>query len=477
MSLLCLRVCFIISILLITGLSTIPNTNADSVNDETGDVFYWNGEIWEKNIEYRPNIDITSMSFEKINNEKINLILEVDGIIEESINIFYYGYLKIKDVFYKFEYSNEWGLGQILVDNEKVDESEIFSISNDKIVFTFNIFSDDTITSFDKLYAYSYKYSDNEEYWIDCAPFDYYGPGVIFVDDDSDIYGDGSVENPYCRITYAIDNAGKGDKIFVLNGIYDEYVDIFFKHNLTIEGQNKHNTIIDGNFSGDCVGFWNSNGTKIINFTIRNSGMDADHDSILAMVNLNDCRVSNIRFQNTRAYAVALSHSNDNVIENCTISSDCSNGILLQDASKYNEINDCSIESSGYGIYLWKKIENNIFKGNQIFNNRIGVFLLSENNINNEFYYNTILNNEMVGVFAYNSGNNIFYCNNFIDNGFLIRLNAFDLAGNKWYNDGFGNYWIDYNGIDADGDGIGDTPYFFFFNRDPFPRIEPYVYE
>lgn len=41
---------------------------------------------------------------------------------------------------------------------------------------------------------------------------------TIYVDDDSECPGDGSIELPYCTIQYAIDNASDGDTIFVYNG-------------------------------------------------------------------------------------------------------------------------------------------------------------------------------------------------------------------------------------------------------------------
>lgn len=65
--------------------------------------------------------------------------------------------------------------------------------------------------------------------------------------------------------------------------------------------------------------------------------------------------------------------------------------------------------------------------------------------------------------------NNTFYLNNFqVHEGFgCIGANAFD------YN-GTGNYWSDYNGTDANGDGIGDTPYDTRPNiNDSYPLMEP----
>ena len=55
----------------------------------------------------------------------------------------------------------------------------------------------------------------------------------IYVDNSFHVHRDGSAENPYESISYAIDVADEGDTIYVFNGIYDENIlfsseDIYF---------------------------------------------------------------------------------------------------------------------------------------------------------------------------------------------------------------------------------------------------------
>ena len=76
--------------------------------------------------------------------------------------------------------------------------------------------------------------------------------------------------------------------------------------------------------------------------------------------------------------------------------------------------------------------------------------------------------------FCCGANNNIVYHNMFIKS---TNQHAIDVASNLWDSGSVGNYWDDYTGIDADGDGIGDTPYYISGGdtKDNYPLMEPLI--
>lgn len=68
---------------------------------------------------------------------------------------------------------------------------------------------------------------------------------------------------------------------------------------------------------------------------------------------------------------------------------------------------------------------------------------------------NTISNAYAGFNFGEQTVGNILYNNNFIN----LTIPGYDAGANQWDYNGRGNYWSDYTGADADGNGIGDTAY------------------
>ena len=91
---------------------------------------------------------------------------------------------------------------------------------------------------------------------------------IIYVDDDN-INGPwfGTLENPYNKITNALENATSGDTIYVFEGAY--YENIVIEKRISILGENQ--TIIDGNYNNFVIKIKHDS-CVIKDLIIRNSG-------------------------------------------------------------------------------------------------------------------------------------------------------------------------------------------------------------
>ena len=117
---------------------------------------------------------------------------------------------------------------------------------------------------------------------------------------------------------------------------------------------------------------------------------------------------------------------------------------------------------SGYGVGL-KDMDDAMVIENLFLDNRVGAYLdnsprevdsigLFEGNV---FGYNDI-GVELLPAVRHNE----FVSNSFVDNEEQVALAGGGRPGNNaWTVDGVGNYWSNYAGFDADGDGRGDIAY------------------
>ena len=235
---------------------------------------------------------------------------------------------------------------------------------------------------------------------------------TIYVDDgNKEGPWDGTMEHPYRHIQNGVVAASDGDIIYVFSGEY--YENIVVDKSITLFGENRKDTIIDGMYREyvvhvveDCV--------TIEQFTIRNSGGHMDNAGIKLDSGSNVIRKCTIYRTKTGAY---VNGTSDNEINNCTFHTN-GEGIYLK-SSNGNKVTDCYFSHNALGL--------NMGDSNEI---EITDCYAQTNGIG--FFFNNSSNIEVSQCAAYNNNDNegglfLNYCRNIDILNCIVSHNGFGI--------------------------------------------------
>lgn len=321
----------------------------------------------------------------------------------------------------------------------------------------------------------------------------------------------------------AIESSCNYDSIIVEKGIYKEF-NVIISKPLTIFG--KGTPTIDGNYRGEIFEITSENVT-IEGFNIINVGESFINDNAAIRIkNSKNVTIKNNIFKNI-FFGIYLEKSsfceiyNNSVIGNATeefysgngihlwhckniliennIIKNVRDGIYLEFSNQCNVMNNISQNNLRYGLHFMFS-NDDTYRKNNFQNNGSGVAVMFSKNIemldnvfqenwgsasygllikeiNDSKITNNVFLKNTLGVNMEGSNRINFKGNDFIKNGWAIRVrgasysnsivknnfinNTFDISYNGNINKNLlhKNYWSKYNGYDINKDGVGDLPH------------------
>lgn len=260
-----------------------------------------------------------------------------------------------------------------------------------------------------------------------------------------------TVPDDYSTIQSAINHASAGDTILVRTGVYYEHLTV--NKTIRLIGENRNATVIDNEYADPLevhksIVLVTADNVKMSGFTIQHCWVGGNAVCIDNYVNMTF--FDNIIRGNNEG--IRLEHSSGNIVSS-NIIQDCyyNTGLVFSYAHNNTAFNNTIIGNPGVGIGSDYESYHNVISGNTIMGNGHGLLISL---YNCSFFHNNIIDNSVQVAFYPGS-----YSNSW-DNGYPSG----------------GNYWSDYYGQDASGDGIGDRPYVIDANnRDNYPLMNPWT--
>jgi parallel beta-helix repeat protein len=292
-------------------------------------------------------------------------------------------------------------------------------------------------------------------------------------------------------IQEAINAASAGDTVSTRAGVY--YGEVLVNKSISLVGEDRETTIIHGNGT-----LWNA-GLSIVAQNVSVANVAVTNASTGILIGANNSVICNVKVFGTYMGIWVCESACHGIISKSLIVNQTVHhgewedfggaGIGLDSCLFYNIIENIVDNNGLIGIWIragFILIENNIISNNSryglefdwavncsvaknhIVNNFRGVGVSEASNCS--VYANNIANNTHCAIDMSTASNNILiYHNNFVNNSNQVESYQ---SANTWDNGCQGNYWSNYTGIDADGDGIGDTPYVIDAdNQDRYPLM------